>query len=112
MRYESGEFNITLKTGPKKLVLYTRTDDIRNKWLDFKFQIRFSREQQGRIIASLNDQKIIDYPGITAYSEVYGYPEPGYFYFKVGLYRDKMDQPMTIFIDDFKKQEIRESGNK
>jgi hypothetical protein len=66
LRYESGEFSITLKTGPKKTILYRQIDDIRNMCLNFKFQIRFSREPQGRIIALLNGQKIIDYSGITA----------------------------------------------
>ncbi len=108
MRYSSGGLNITLQTGPEKIILYSQTDDIRKQWLDFKFKIRFSRQHNGFIFASLNDQKIIDYSGITAYIKDYGYPFPGHFYFKTGLYRDKMDQPMTIYIDDFKKQEIRE----
>ena len=108
-RYTSGELNITLQTEPDKKVLYSQTDDIRNQWLDFKLKIRFSRQQHGLIIAYLNDQKIIDYSGITAYTEKYGYPFPGRFYFKTGLYRDKMDQPMTIYIDDFEKYQIMEN---
>lgn len=108
-RYISGELNITLQTGSEKNILYSLTDDIRNQWLDFKFKIRFSRQQHGLIIGHLNDQKIIDYSGITAYAEKYGYPFPGRFYFKTGLYRDKMDQSMTIYVDDFEKYEIIEN---
>lgn len=108
VRYASGELDITLQTGPNKTILYSQTDDIRDKWLDFKFQICFSRQERGRIIASMNDQRIIDYTGITAYTEDYGYHSPGYFYFKTGLYRDKIDQSMTIYIDDFNKRLIRE----
>jgi hypothetical protein len=103
LRYASGELNITLQTEPEKIVLYSLNDNIRNQWLDFKFKICFSRQQHGFIIAYLNGQKIIDYFGITAYTEKYGYRFPGHFYFKTGLYRDKMGQTMTIYIDDFKK---------
>lgn len=105
-RYSSGEFNITLQTGQGKKILYSKTDDIRNKWLDFKFEIRFSRLKNGHILAYMNDQKIIDYSGITAYTEKYGYPFPGRFYFKAGLYRDKIDKIMTIYLDDYEKYQI------
>jgi hypothetical protein len=105
-RYSSGEFIITLQTAPEKIILYSHIGEIRNQWMDFKFKIRFSRQQNGFIQASLNNSQIIDYSGITAYTEDYGYPFPGHFYFKTGLYRDKMDQSMTIFIDDFKKHKI------
>jgi hypothetical protein len=110
LRYSSGELNITLQTGPEKIALYNTTDDIRSEWLDFRFKIHFSRQQQGFITAFLNGNKIIDYSGITAYSETYGYPYPGHFYFKTGLYRDNMDRQMTIYIDDF-KQKNQTSGS-
>jgi hypothetical protein len=108
LRFESGEFRITLQTGREKEVLFSQTDNILNKWLDFRFRIRFSRDQDGKIIAWLNNKEIIDYKGITAFSEAFGYPDPGNFYFKIGLYRDHMDKPMVIYIDDYSKQEIKE----
>jgi hypothetical protein len=103
---------ITLQTGQKKTVLYNQTDDIRDMWLSFKFQIRFSRQKIGQIIASMNGQEIINYSGITSYSEEYGYHFPGKFYFKTGLYRDKMDQSMSIYIDDYRKQKLISSAQK
>ena len=107
LRYGSGELRITLQTGPEKITLYSQKEEIRGRWMDFKFNIRFSRNQDGHIKASINGKKVIDYKGVTAYVEKYGYPEPGNFYFKLGLYRDTMIQPMTIYIDDYLKQEIR-----
>ena len=106
LRYESGEFRVTLKTQPKTLTLYSQNEDIRDQWLDFRFRICFSRTRDGHVSAWLNNQEIIDYTGITAYSEDYGYPAPGYFYFKIGLYRDHMNLPMTIYIDDYRKKQI------
>jgi len=108
-RFSSGKLDITLQTGPEKTVLYSLPNDIRNQWLDFKFTIRFSRQQNGLIKAYLNNQKIIDYSGITAYIKKYGYPFPGRFYFKTGLYRDKVDKTMVIYVDDFEKYQIIEN---
>jgi hypothetical protein len=106
LRYQSGQFFVTLQVGRNRTTLYTQTDYILDKWLDFKFNVRFSRKPDGIIEAWLNDKPIIDYKGVTAYSQEFGYPVPGVFYFKVGLYRDTMVQPMTIYIDDYKKQSI------
>ena len=106
LRFVSGEFYITLQTGPKQNILFRQKETILNQWLDFKFNIRFSRIQDGGIKAWLNSKQIIDYKGITAYSQNYGYPMPGIFYFKIGLYRDQTDQPMTIYFDDYTKRQI------
>lgn len=106
LRFVSGELCVTLQTGPERRTLYRLSEDVLNKWMDFKFQIRFSRNQNGIINASLNNKTIIDYKGVTAYTENYGYPYPGKFYFKMGLYRDRMVQPMTIYFDDYQKQQL------
>jgi hypothetical protein len=105
LRYESGEFRITLQVGTDKTTLYSQTENILDKWMDFKFKIRFSRDQRGLVKAWMNNKKIIDYKGVTAYSQIFGYPVQGNFYFKIGLYRDHMIQPMTIYIDDYIKQQ-------
>ncbi|HPG41853.1 MAG TPA: heparin lyase I family protein [bacterium] len=81
-----------------KITLYRQTEDIRDRWLNFRFQIRFSRTPQGRIQAWLIDREIINYSGVTAYSQEYGYPTPSYFYFKMGLHRDQFTLPMTIYM--------------
>ena len=108
IRYINGELMVTHKVSQEQeKVLYQTTEDIRNKWLDFKFLIRFSRQPDGRIIAWLNDQKIIDYQGINAYPKAGGYPDKNRFYFKMGLYRDQMAEPMTIYIDEYSKQLLK-----
>jgi hypothetical protein len=97
-----------MQVGPEKTTLYTQSESILNNWQDFKFNIRFSRKEDGQIKVWMNNKIIVDYKGVTAYPEKYGYPFPGNFYFKLGLYRDQMDQPMTIYIDDYLKQQISE----
>lgn len=109
LRYGSGEFLITLQTDKQRNTLFKTSEDIRNKWMDFRFDIRFSRYGDGRITCSMNNKEIIAYSGVTAYAEEYGYPEPGNFYFKTGIYRDSMDLPMVIYIDEYSKEEL--TGN-
>jgi hypothetical protein len=106
LRYTSGEFLITLQVGQNQTALYSQKESILNQWLDFKFHIRFSRNHDGGIKTWLNGKQIVDFDGVTAYSKTFGYPIPGNFYFKIGLYRDQMIQPMTIYIDDYKKERI------
>lgn len=106
LRYSAGELLVTHKISSQQKVLYRTTEDIRNKWLDFKFLICFSRQQNGQIKAWLNDEVVIDYHGINAYLEAGGYPSRNRFYFKMGLYRDRMAEPMTIYIDEYSKQRL------
>jgi hypothetical protein len=106
VRYESGELFITKQVAAEREVLYRTRDDIRNRWLDFKFQIRFSRNQNGRIRAWLGNASVIDYKGVTAYPESGGYAARGLFYFKVGLYRDRVSEPMTIYVDEYQKNPL------
>jgi hypothetical protein len=108
LRYASGEFIITLQAGPNQIALYSQNEGILNRWLDFKFHIRFSRNLDGGIKAWINGKQIIDFEGVTAYSQTFGYPMPGNFYFKIGLYRDQMVQPMAIYFDDYMKKRISE----
>jgi len=108
IRYVAGVLYITLQTDSGVNKLYKLNDEIRNRWLDFKFQIRFSRQSDGEIRAFLNDKEIINYNGVSSYSEKHGYPAKSRYYFKMGLYRDIMAEPMTIYIDEFRMMEMLE----
>ena len=61
IRYQSGKLFITLTTDSGRRRLYELNDEIRNRWLDFKFQVRFSNQSDGEIEAFLNDKNIITY---------------------------------------------------
>jgi Polysaccharide lyase len=107
VRYTSGVLRITQNLDHRRIVLYEEKRDLRGSWSDLRFQVRFSRRETGRVKAWLNQKKVIDYRGITA-SRGTGYGTPSRFYFKMGLYRDVMPQPMTIYLDEYRKREIRE----
>ena len=110
IRYQNGELTVTRQDETGKSILYSTTQEIRGRWLDFRFDTRFSRfgdgDQPGYIDAWLNGEQIVSYQGATLYQLQRGYPAHGYIYFKMGLYRDELQQPMTIYVDEYRKDEL------
>lgn len=108
VRYTSGVLKITHQTGPHRTTLFETGENLRGRWTDFRFQIRFSLQESGRLQAWLNGKQVVDYKGVNAYPEntTTGYASPSRFYFKMGLYRDVMAQPMTIYIDEYRKIQL------
>lgn len=108
LRYSSGILVISLQTGDHRINLYESSNEIRNRWIDFKFLLRFSMEQDGELIAYIDGKEVVNYKGITSYPESRGYTlKKNRYYFKMGLYRDIIPEPMCIYIDDYSKKEIR-----
>jgi hypothetical protein len=112
IRYASGELKIVHNIGAHQTALFRTKEDLCGRWLDFRFQLRFSTNETGRIKAWLNDKAVVDYQGVNAYPETAatGYVNPGVFYFKMGLYRDVMAEPMTIYIDEYRKKQLPDTG--
>ena len=99
---------ITQTIEGKQRVLYQQAGVFRNRWLDFRFRVRFTPGSDGHIAAWLGDKPIVDFTGATATREDIpgGYPPNDYFFFKMGLYRDLMPQPMTVYIDEYRKRQL------
>jgi hypothetical protein len=110
VRYINGELQITQDLEHKRNVLYREKSELRSRWLDLRFQARFTPQRVGRIRAWLNDRQIIEYTGQTANQEstATGYPDPSWFFFKMGLYRNVMKAPMTVYIDEYRKRMLDE----
>jgi polysaccharide lyase-like protein len=108
LRYTSGTLQITHQIGPHRKPLFETREDLRGKWTDFRFRIRFTPRENGLLQAWLNGRPAVDYRGVNAYAEdaATGYPNPSLFYFKMGLYRDVMPEPMTLYIDEYKKTQL------
>jgi hypothetical protein len=108
VRYIGGILRITQDIDHKNSILYEEKRDLRGHWLDLRFQVRFTPQQTGRVKASLNGQQVVDFTGVTANPETAttGYTSRGFFYFKMGLYRNVMLQPMTIYLDEYRKRQI------
>jgi len=108
VRYISGILHVTMKSDTTRAVVFQTNEEVRGKWLDFRFNVRFSRRGDGQVEGWLNEKQIVDFKGITCYSSKKGYGDKSYFYFKTGLYRDLMDIPMVIYIDEYSKKELSE----
>lgn len=109
LRYISGELRITQNlNSPHETRLYTEKGEFRGRWLDFKFQVRFATNETGRVKAWLDGKQLVDFRGVTANSEnpSTGYTHPGYFYFKMGLYRNSVPDPWTSYIDEYRKKQL------
>jgi hypothetical protein len=107
LRYTSGVLAVSLQTGDHRNNLYECRDDIRNRWIDYRFLIRFSGEQNGELIVFMDGKEVVNYKGITSYPESHGYEQnKNHYYFKMGLYRDIIPEPMCIYIDDYSKKKI------
>jgi len=106
LRYQDGELFITRQDDARTFRLYSTREEMRGRWLDFRFVTRFSPAPDGAIDAWLNDRPIVHYRGPTVYEVRRGYPAHGVVYFKMGLYRDEMPRPMTLYLDDYRKDEL------
>jgi hypothetical protein len=110
IRYMSDTLRITQDIGKKFIVLWEEKGTFRGRWLDFRVQARFSPGADGKVSAWLGDRNLVSFSGVTANAtnDSTGYTSPGYFYFKMGLYRNVMREPMTVYIDEYRKRRLRE----
>lgn len=106
VQYINGKLIIKRQHTKKPERIFETDAEVRNQWLDFKFRIKYSRQNDGLLIVTLNSKEIVNYAGITGWPpRSIGYRDSGNtFYFKMGLYRDEMDAPMTLYVDDYKRE--------
>ena len=111
IRLENARLLIT-HTSLHRNVLYQGEEDVRGRWLDFRFVIKFENGKHGSIDATLDAHDIIHYQGPTLYRPARGYsPEKALIYFKTGLYRDAHNEPpWTIYVDEYRKDECPDQG--
>jgi len=111
IRYTGGRLAITRHDEHGNEVLYQSDEDVRGRWLDFRFVTRFDAGSQGGIDGTLNGKQIVYYRGPTVYQPARGYPKRGRVYFKFGLYRDALQQPpWTMYLDEYRKDQCPASG--
>lgn len=111
LRYMGGALLVTQDLQGQRIVLYRQVGEFRNRWLDFRVQARFTPQSNGFARVWLNGQQIVRFTGITANPENHttGFDSPSTYYFKMGLYRDVMSQPMTVYIDEYRKRTLEQS---
>ena len=81
----------------EEALLFNLKQDIpKEKWNNVIFNIKLSRGPAGFAKIWINGIKVSEYSGPTGH--LLGESK---YYFKLGLYRDLMKVPMTMFIDDY-----------
>ncbi len=110
IRYDHGLLRITRRDDRHSQELYRGNEDVRGRWLDFRFVIRFDFTEQGSINATLDGRTIVQYRGPTVYRPPRGHSLHRV-YFKTGLYRDALGEPpWTIYMDEYRKDQCPETG--
>jgi len=111
LRYESGRLQITRNDEHGKMLLYQGNEDVRGKWLDFRFVARWDATSKGTVDATLQGCGIVHYQGPTIYQPGSGHPRRALIYFKTGLYRDALhENPWTMYVDEYRKDQCSASG--
>jgi hypothetical protein len=110
VRYIGGELLITQDLNHKYNVLYREKRDLRGRWLDLRFQVKFTPEPTGFVRAWLDGKQVVDFAGATSNPEnaTTGYGPPELLPFRIGLYRNPMPEPMTIYFDEYRKTVMEE----
>jgi hypothetical protein len=111
LRYETGRLQVTRADEHGKTLLYQGDEDVRGRWLDFRFVTRWDRTNNGSVDATLDGSGIVHYAGPTIYQIGPGHPRHTLVYFKTGLYRDALHEPpWTMYVDEYRKDECAKSG--
>jgi len=108
VRYINGVLLITQDLNHHYNVLYQEKRDLRGHWLDLRFQVRLAPQSTGFVRAWLDGKQVVDFTGVTSNQENpgTGYTPPIFLPFKMGIYRNVMPQPMTIYLDEYRKREL------
>ncbi len=101
-RYRRGVLFVTIETPKGRTTIYRYHGPILGQWLDLRYRIRFARAD-GAVTVWLNGARVADYQGPLGYPD-----DPPEVYFRLGLYRDRMSQPMVIYFDDYRKERVTE----
>ena len=111
VRYEMGRLQVTRNDEHGKTLLYKGDNDVRGKWLDFRFITRWERTNKGTLDATLDGRGILHYEGPTVYQPGSGHSRHALIYFKAGLYRDALHEPpWTMYVDEYRKDQCGAAG--
>jgi len=94
-RFRNGKHTLTVESqGQRKEY---RLPAIRpGRWSDMIYHLRYSTGPDGLVEVWMNGEQVVAYRGPTAEADA-----KDAFYNKIGLYRDRLKQPMTIYFDSY-----------
>jgi hypothetical protein len=97
-RFRDGVHSLTVRPpGAGGSGRHYRLPDIRlGRWTDMVYHFRYSSGRDGRIEVWMGGARVVVYDGPTASKD-----GADRFYNKVGLYRDRWKEPMTMYVDNY-----------
>lgn len=100
-RYINNKFSFKV-TGENVVKKFNKKIDLRGKWHVIIVNYKLGTNQTGFAKGWLDSELVMDYKGEMDYS-----PAPNYIFFKMGLYRDTLEQPQTIYFNKFRRSPTR-----
>jgi hypothetical protein len=94
-RFRNGRHTFTIESQGKRKE-YKLPKLKLGEWCDMIYHVRYATNQSGLVEIWMNGKQVVSYRGPTA--------EAAYkktFYHKIGLYRDRIPQPMTAYFDNY-----------
>jgi hypothetical protein len=96
-RFRAGRHSLTMRLPGATSAKTSRLPDLRlGRWMDMVYHLRYSPGEDGRIEVWMDGQRVLSYEGPTASKQ-----GNDRFYHKVGLYRDRWKEPMTLYVDNY-----------
>jgi len=98
-RYVGGRHFVTIRdlsTRGRWRKKYSLPDIVAGRWNDMVYHIRFAADDTGFVEIWMNGKHVARFDGPTA-----ALRGQGQFYHKMGLYRDRMAEPMTMYFDNY-----------
>ncbi len=94
-RFRDGKHTLVIESHGKKS-RFTLPNIRKGEWHDMIYRVRYS-EANGVVEVTMDGKRVANYKGPL------GKETPGnLFYHKIGLYRDKIPEPMTIYFDNYR----------
>lgn len=101
-RYRRGVLFVTIETLNGRTTIYRHPETIQGRWLDLRYRVRFDWTD-GAVTLWVNGARVADYRGPLGYPD-----DPPDVVFRLGLYRNRMTEPMVIYFDDYRKERASE----
>jgi hypothetical protein len=94
-RFRNGKHTVTVESQGRK-ESYKLPPIPLGQWIDMVYHLRYSTGTAGLVEIWMNGKQVVTYSGPTADPNA-----KNAFYNKIGLYRDRLKVPMTIYYDNY-----------
>ena len=98
LRYINGKLRVDVARDRGKRKVFIDKMDLLNRWVDMVFRLIPEPNKDGLLQVWKDGKLIVDYNGPLGFRD-----DEDEIYFKLGLYRDHMKEPMRIIYDRFRR---------